>query len=121
MKNGIKNPIARHGIYGDFLHKDLDKYDDYDWCLSGDVTKLEAKLDMQEKNKSIGEDSGESCSVCGRVNTWHPDCPICVEIVNLKKAVREALNQFNFLQRNWPNIYTEHAISDIFKLTGMKP
>jgi len=29
------------------------------------------------KPKTIGEETGESCSGCGRPNTWHPDCPDC--------------------------------------------
>jgi len=42
-------------------------------------------------NKTIGEESGESCSMCGRANTWHPDCPICEYIIDLEVMLEKAL------------------------------
>lgn len=41
-------------------------------------------------NKTIGEKSGESCSMCGRANTWHPDCPICKYIIDLESMIQLA-------------------------------
>jgi hypothetical protein len=35
--------------------------------------------------KTIGEQTGESCSGCGRANTWHPDCPVCEKLTELEK------------------------------------
>ena len=61
-------------------------------------------------NKSIGEDSGESCSVCGRANTWHPDCPTCIYITKLEKAL-----SFYADKGNWKK---DHIAGNPFKWIG---
>lgn len=46
-----------------------------------------------DDGKTIGEQSGESCSMCGRANTWHPDCPTCRELTLLEQRAAAAESQ----------------------------
>lgn len=46
---------------------------------------------MSEDAETIGEMNGESCSRCGRANTWHPDCPTCRRIMKLQQQLTAAI------------------------------
>ena len=41
--------------------------------------------------KTVGEGTGETCSGCGRANTWHPECPICHQLTKLEAKLAKAL------------------------------
>lgn len=41
----------------------------------------------------------ESCSGCGRVNTWHPDCPTCRELSRLEAEVEGLAYERDRLQK----------------------
>lgn len=40
--------------------------------------------------KTVGEGTGETCSGCGRANTWHPECPICQQLTELEVKLKKA-------------------------------
>lgn len=45
--------------------------------------------------RTIGEANGESCSRCGRANTWHPDCPTCRRLEMLKTKLAELQAEYH--------------------------
>jgi len=40
--------------------------------------------------KTVGEGTGETCSGCGRANTWHPECPTCMQLTKLEVKLAKA-------------------------------
>lgn len=62
-------------------------------------------------SKSVGDGTGESCSGCGRANTWHPECPTCEKLTELETKLEKAREALGKIRGVSDSITSAYAIA----------